>query len=456
MSALDDDDSPISQPPTSNPNIPPTEEDDEDALPDYLQLSNLIAKSKGSIPKRGEKDFERHGTKHQDSILERSREAMHDALAYTRVHGGKGSARGIYFGGEDTEQVGLGGDYVVWVEKVIGSHFKIAGRARGVTSIDEEGKEKAVSLLWLLPEEALYLVERGNLDLWWPGEGVLRRLEGEEVEVEDEGTPMSLQAAYAMLIGRDGEKGKVELDRYTVYANLRRTGYAVLRAAEWDATKPGAKPNHEFLRQISTPTAAEPQSVFTWLWGKYFAEEEIQPQPHGPLIGPGLYRSYNAIYKQLAIIPRHKPSAIPTSPAPPPEAPFRVIFNVWKPSPTFTKSQPGKPDFRVAVVNANRNSVPTLTQITSLLESQPYDPPEMKGNGQLYQRMRKGYRSVVLAVVDEGIISYLRFGEGAFGEELIFERFDDGQGGRGGKHGGRGRGGRGRGRGGRGGRGRGS
>ena len=395
---------------------------------------------------------------------------MHDALAYTRVHGGKSWVRGFWYGieGADSTAIGMGGDYVVLVEEARGSQFRSLGRARGVTvkttREDGEVEERAKSLLWLLPEEALYLVERGNLDLWWPTEGGLERmergLEGLVVEdVEDEGTPMSLQAAYAMLIGNDGERGKVELDRYTVYTNLKRTGYVALRAPEWDSTKPGATPNHEFLRQITTTTTQEEegQSVFTWLWGKFFAkaEEDIQFAPYGPLVQPGMYRSYNAIYKQLAIIPRHKPALIPSSPAPPPEAPYRVIFHLWKPSrlPTFTKSRPGVPDFRIAVVNANKTSLPTMTEIASLLESQPYDPPEMKGNGQLYPRIRKGHRSVVVAVVDEGVISYLRFGEGAFGEELIFERFDVGDGGRGGKSGG-GRGGRGRGRG-RGGRGRG-
>lgn len=61
---------------------------------------------------------------------------------------------------------------------------------------------------------------------------------------------------------------------------------------------------------------------------------------------------------------------------------------------------------------------------------------------------------MILAVVDEGVVSYIRVGEGAFGKEKLFEQEGrEGRGGNGGKRGGGGRG-RGRGRGGgRGGRG---
>jgi len=67
---------------------------------------------------------------------------------------------------------------------------------------------------------------------------------------------------------------------------------------------------------------------------------------------------------------------------------------------------------------------------------------------QVYQRLRHGYRNVILAVVDQGVVSYLRVADAGFGQERIYERFGKGGGGkRGGKGGGRGGRGRGRGRG---------
>ncbi|KAN0119721.1 tRNA-splicing endonuclease subunit sen54 N-term domain containing protein [Hyaloscypha variabilis] len=432
-----------------------------DDLPDFRFLASLSSKS-AKIPKRGEKDFEPHGTKHQGGILEASRQAMHDALSHTRVHPPKLYLRGYLYGEEGLKRdeaiaeelrQGLDDDHVVVVESSRGPHFKTMGK---MTQGHKYGS------IWLLPEEALYLVERGNLDLWWPTEssfanvlehmqGIRKTTETDDQPEEDLGVPMSLQAAYAMLIGKDDERGKVSLERYTVYANLKRTGYAIARAPGW-----GSSTVIERHSPTIIPRNAESASLFTWLFG-LFAESEKERPLYGPLVRPGMYRSYNSIYRQIAIIPRHKPCVVPTEPAPPPEEPFRVAYFLWKASKlaTFAKSNPGAPDFRVAIADARSSSVPTLTQMTSLLESTPWNPPnpDWQGMAKSYGRLKHGWRNVVLAVNDQGVISYLQLGEAAFGEEQMYERFDEGNF-RGAKRGGggaqRGTGGRGRGRGGRG------
>lgn len=442
--------------------------DPSEETQDFRFLAALTSKS-GQLPKRGEKDFEPHGTKHQDGVLEASRQAMHDALSYTRFHNPKTHNRAFYYGegslrreeliGEEWTK-GLNDDHVVVVESAKGPHY----RSMGTTNLG-----KRHGSLWLLPEEALYLVERGNLDLWWPTRLSYNGLIEEDEQGnpkkkaqngldEDEGAPMSLQAAFAMLIGNDSEKGKVSLDRYTVYTNLKRNGYVVLRAPDWDPTKPGKA--HSFEAVEGVKSLEESPSIFSWLFGRLFSESEIQHPPYGPLVKPGMYRSYNSIYRQISVIPRHKPLVTPKDPSSPSPAddPYRVIFHLWKPIriPNFTKSNPGFPDFRVAIANARTTFVPSLSQITSLLESTPWDPPKPgQGIKSTYQKLKHGWRNVVLAVIDQGVISYLRLGETAFGEETLFERFDRGtfQGNkRGGRGGGRGRGGRGRGSRGRGGR----
>lgn len=432
--------------------------DADDETQDFRFLAALTSKS-GQLPKRGEKDFEPHGTKHQDGILSASRQAMHDVLDYTRIHTSKQDTRAFYYGPEgiarddtipEEWRRGLDEDHVVVVESSKGPHFRTMGKM--VT-----GKKNPA--LWLLPEEALFLVERGSMDLWWPGRSSftsVAKVTGEEfadkaseAEGKDEGIPMSLQEAYAMFIGRDGEKGKVSLERYTVYANLKRTGYVVFRAPDWD-------PNYSGMSHgLSTTKAVEqPQSIFTWLFGRFFVEEGTEHAPYGPLVKPGMYRSYNAIYQQVAIIPRHKPSPIPKSIAETSGGPYRLAFHLWKPSriPTFAKSNPGVPDFRVAVIDARLSPIPSLTQVTSLLESTPWNPPPSQLDGpdvrKFYQRLKSGWRNVILAVIDQGVISYLELCEGAFGEERLFEKFDRGNisnSKRGGGSRGRGRG-RGRGR----------
>jgi len=121
-------------------------------------------------------------------------------------------------------------------------------------------------------------------------------------------------------------------------------------------------------------------------------------------------------------------------------APLRCSYHVWKPRPDFKKSSPGPPDFRIAVVNAREDDVPIVAQLEELLQSVPYDPPPP---AQLYQKLKHGWRNVILAIVDQGVVSYLRISDAGFGKEKLFERATRGRGGKGG--GGRGRGNRGRG-----------
>ena len=420
--------------PPSNPNSRDDDDNDpEDDAQDFRLLTALTSKTGYQIPKRGEKDFESHGTKHQEGMLAASRQAMHDVLSYTRVHIPKSHKRGFYYGAEGlprdeviTEEwrQGLDDDHVVMVESSKGPLFRTMGKAT---------LGKKYSSLWLLPEEALYMVERGNLDLWWPSRssftGVVENNEDgidvpEAQNKEHEGTPMSLQAAYAMLIGHDDERGKISLERYMVYTNLKRAGYVISRAAERNPAAPSLCHSYQAIPEQSP-------SLFARLFGRFFAEGEIKHPTYGPLVKSGMYRSYKSIYHQIAVIPRHKPSSMPQQTES--EHPYRIVFELWKPSriPTFAKSNPGIPDFRIAITDSRSSCVPSLTQITSLLESTPWDPPkpEWTGPAKTYQRLRHGWRNVVLAVVDQGIISYLRVGEAAFGEEQMYKRFDrNGQG----------------------------
>ena len=286
----------------------------------------------------------------------------------------------------------------------------------------------------LLPEEALYLVERGNLDLRWQVDG--------EGGVEEEGLPMNLQAAYTFLVGALG----LTLERFNVYAGLKRSGYVVLRGPAW------SEGDEEGVYPVSKVLVEDKRDWARW-WSMLF---EGKPQKHslsGPLVGNGLYRSYNDVYRLLSVIPFHDPT-LPTSGETSQTRepgslatseglrPLRPCFYVWKPNSVFKKSAPGPPDFRVAVVNAREDPFPLLEQLDGLLQSVPYDSPP-SSMGQPGQRLKHGYRNVILAVVDQGVVSYLRFADAGFGKEKIYERSGRG----GSKRGGGGGRGRGRGRG---------
>jgi tRNA-splicing endonuclease subunit Sen54 len=153
------------------------------------------------------------------------------------------------------------------------------------------------SRLGLLPEEALFLLERGSLDVRWvrrrgrtsssSGTAVGVDSDGNNDE-EDEGIPMSLQAAYAAFIG-DGP-GKVGLEQYLVYAGLKRAGYAVLRADDWQAEEQQRR--HDALQHTSPQ---KPASLFHTLWRSLYlhlSQPRAGDTASGPLVKPGLYRSY--------------------------------------------------------------------------------------------------------------------------------------------------------------------
>lgn len=439
--AFDDDDESSVLRPASQPH--PEDDEGEDRAPDFRQLASLINKKgrSGQEVRKGEKDFESHGTRAQENALESSRRVMEEILSFERFQTEDNWVRAWYFpdwwGGSGGRAIREGNekinadelhldDRVAIVEHERGFPARLLGRVvPGVkTTMPASGRT------WLLPEEALYLVERGTIELWWPDkslEKLFPPLAGAEAgteppksmltPIEDDeytiGVPLSLQGAYAMLIGEPGQRGKVPLARFQVYSTLKRAGYHVVPAP----------------RPPSPPQASVPRSRTLWQWFASLIPSR-EPPAFGPLVLPGIYRSYNAIYKQLSVIPRHKPSERSTATADP-DDPFRVHYHVWRAEGSFRKGNPPPPDFRICVVDTRETSFPTLEQISALLESTPYDPPppppknsHPHNPGQMHKRLKHGYRNVLLAVVDYGIISFNRICDAGFGEEALFESFD--------------------------------
>lgn len=375
---------------------------------------------------------------------------MHNALSFQRVHQPKNHTTAIYH--PETN--------MAFVNNPKGTHFAKMGNILSAEDSPFGNDPLRGQRMWLLPEEVLYLLERGTLDVRWPG------VEGEE---DEGGLPMSLQGAYAMFITSD-EMTKLRshsisdyrmfdarrlslvpsrgpatltLERYSVYAGLKRMGYTVLRAPSWDSPGPPAEgecfaPSPQRTWQVGLLNLDIMWDIMT----TKAPENEYRSQREGPLVEPKLYRSYADIYRRLALIRSYDPTTrfqpfdqeLPdTDPA------FRITYHVWKPgSQTFKKSAPGSPDFRIAVINARETSLPTCSELSALLETVPYDPPSE--TGQLYQKLKHGYKSVILAIVDQGVVSYLRVADAAFGKEKLYERKGKGPGGKRGGRSNRGRG----------------
>ena len=275
---------------------------------------------------------------------------MHQALSYPRLHNPKFNVTATY-----NPQTGL-----CVVDRPRGQHFR------------KMGKEDYRAHMHLLPEEALFLLERGGLDLRWPGgkgeeagdvegggedgdggkeskrgdgkgqekskrrdggkgrrKGKGRDGEGgeeskkkdggeggrenkardgkvrEEVNGKDEkgaeesrvrdgegeewqGLPMSLQSAYAVLIGSMG----LSVERYVVYAGLKRLGYVLVRGEGWYSESDE--------KSMAKKSPQKPVSLIQWLVSL------LTPKPQWseiPLVGIGFYRDYRT--SPLSFLPPH-------------------------------------------------------------------------------------------------------------------------------------------------------
>jgi tRNA-splicing endonuclease subunit Sen54 len=449
-------------------------DDLEDETLDFRFLSQLTSQTRSSqtnLPKRGNKDFEPNPTRSQASSLDAARQAMHHALSSVRVHReGSSHVTGQYLSDEEDWRfdedvggaVGVRHGRCVVVPRFRSTHAKVMGRS------DER------NWTWLLPEEALFLLERGNLDIRWPDvedekdddggdDDTIPNAEHQEVEIitdaEDAQStdstanvgfklgslPMSLQGAYASFIGKDG----LTLERYSVYAGLKRAGYIVQRAPTWHDIDPPrvngygdhAVPpppislpfsNTAASNQTTTSVVSPERAISTIaslvqrLVAYLFRPERGLSNPsHGPLVAPGLYRSYADIFRSLSLVPLHTTSTpLPSSSPPQPQSPYRIHLHVWKPSSSssFKKSSPSPPDYRISVIDARLHpSIPTLAQLAPLLDSQPEDALTKTPNQRLETRLKHGKRNVLLAVVDVGVVSYLRLSDAVFGAENLWE-----------------------------------
>lgn len=416
------------------PGLASDDADISDEVQDFRFLAS-ISRDDARIPKRGEKDFEPHSTDLQANTLSASRRAMHDALSFQRTHPPRHANLAIYHAATNS----------AFIDAPKSTIFRTIG-ANMPKSDPLASKSPNPHRLWLLPEEALYLIERGTVDCRWP----------DPSDPAVAGLPMSVQGAHAVFLGLAPRTGDgLTFERYTVYASLRRAGYVVRRAATWAGPTP-SQPAQIPGTSLWSSMGLTAQRWRTWLYG---------PSPAmlaaGPLASKRIYRSYRKftpssfcdadpdvrkadIYRSLSLIPFHDPT-LPSSETQ--DSKLRVSFDIWKPSNTaFKKSNPRDPDFRIAVLDARMTDLPSLEDLGGLMDDVPFAPPQ-EGMS-LYARLKHGHKSVVLAVVDQGVTSFLRVADAGFGREEVFYKPPGrgtkgpgrgGKGGGGGKRGGRGK-----------------
>ena len=128
----------------------------------------------------------------------------------------------------------------------------------------------------------------------------------------------------------------------------------------------------------------------------------------------------DAIYARLIIIPSPPPRPISSSLSGP-----KITYHVYKASSQYKKSAPGPPDFYVAVLDARASRLPTESELETLWSQTPFHHQQRTTVDGKYvnvnQRIKKGARSVVLAIVDQGITSFLTISEPIFGQNKLWD-----------------------------------
>ncbi|CAG8467789.1 1686_t:CDS:10 [Dentiscutata erythropus] len=300
---------------------------------DILTFATKEKKSGGGgILKRGIKDSEPDGSIRQNELLTESLNTLQNFLQEER----SGSSRQICKATWHPAPINK-----AHVTTIRGNHFHNMGH-----SIKGE--------MWLYPEEALLLMERGAL----------------VIDCDD--VPMSIQHAYTMLI-----REWLTLEKYQVYTYLKRIGYTVIRPIPQDSLQTSTS-----SQEILQGTIIKPPSSYTALSLSHLHEEEINS-----IVTSESCDTYEQVFNKLQIIQRYDVD-LPTDND---QESYNIDFHVYKSSDSskYKKKNPGVPSFRVVVACAESNQPPVLSTLGSLFKD--------------------GNSSVLFAVVDGANISFLEF-----------------------------------------------
>ncbi|WFD35828.1 tRNA-splicing endonuclease subunit sen54 [Malassezia cuniculi] len=416
------------------------ESDDEDEMPDYRVLSAMTkrhtagSEATPSIPKRGEKDFEPTGFGGQAKLLDQSRAALFGAISLERAHSNRTLSTATW-------------------DPVFNRAFLHTQRGQSFAHVGTSERrvidgEKQPATIELLPEETVHLIERGALDCRWT------LMPGKVPSVEDhaKSVPLSVAQAYSLVLGKDGST----FERYQIYAYLKRLGYIVQRATVTEAARAAAaqaKPRVRISKRILR---------LLRLLLAYLAR---------PLVW--LIRVLNGYWRRCFMAPRGLLGISPYD-----SHVLEPFYYAWRPATHFKRTAPPPPEFRICVIDTKQQSLFNLREFGSLFATVPLEddlgeeladvrsrnrqaygkPPRRRNDektkpdaekhhglirewihrvlailerlvtlirtscshrprrspGNIFPLLKAGRHSVVVAIVEQGTASLLRFGEAEF------------------------------------------
>ncbi|SCV03062.1 LAME_0H07404g1_1 [Lachancea meyersii CBS 8951] len=383
-------------------------DDEADELSkDWSHIAKLC-KSQAVVPKRGDKDYEPDGTNAQELLLYRAKKAMFDSLS--------DAARGTVVKNQ-IKAFYVPERHLAFISQPKGNFMHTMGK------VDRNGT------CWLNFHEFVYLAERGTITPYF-----------KRSDREDHGLDPLLSIQDLYLLFRSSQ----ESDEFAVFAHLKRLGFIVMPSQ----MSPDDH-NNDQIKHMPRAGLTDSLSKLTKALSQIFQVPTYHPLQYHLT----RYTTSGQIYAALnKLVPFY--TAPKTAKEIDQERYSRTInsrkndftFDVWKPQGSFKKKTPGLPDLHILVLNKNTSdySFPTYSVIRSLFQSvySKYDgtlerqesaagsplssktgkqfskpvPPHLEQQ----RRLKKGYRSFILAVMDDGLISFVKLTESDFGSENVW------------------------------------
>lgn len=391
-----------------------------------LQDWSTVNSRDESLPRREGKFFDLDGSETQMDRLQQARAHMYLALLCIRGHHAKQLMVAVWF---PARQKAL-------VPHAKGSFFKDIGVAHTYKI-----KPKFQGM-WLSPLEAVYLVERGSLVMYLADTEFESFLESPDLTYDYMRLrKLPLSHFYSLALGADLDL----VDQYETYALLKRLGYLILERPRALTIEPlqTAKTNSKayhilFWSSLIRSVTSLAKNLLQGFYGLLYN-------------GSTHFFTYTQVYRSLRLFPSYRPSQeVPSL-----DQRYRIIFDVWKPTPSFSKKNPKLPDFQVVVVNSERIPFPSVSvmkalwsQVKTEISPTSQEKPEKRKPAKFLSkkeerlkkkserdlklnpeiRKRNEYIStkdkllkngssgtkVVLAVVDTGVINFSVFNETDF------------------------------------------
>ncbi|GCF01094.1 tRNA-splicing endonuclease subunit sen54 [Zygosaccharomyces mellis] len=417
---------------------PDSDVEDDELIQDWSQAAQLSIRS-STLPKRGEKDYEPDGTNVQELLLYRARKSMFDTLS--------NSARGSVV------------KNLVKAYYDPSEHKALILKPRG-NFLHTLGKMDRTGTVWLEFYEFVYLAERGTITPFY---------KMNDIDWINQELPLTIEDLYMLF------KSQEELDKFFVFGHLKRLGFIVLSTENCLDSFFEPRGENSSKRILSNTWNLLPQwrktlhnAIFYSPWKFWLNKHTSNSQMYQSL--NQLIPSYKAPRTQEEL--RKTRAGIAEKPSN-----FPISLNVWKPRTDFKKKNPGLPDYQVVIYNKNdpNQHFPTYYELRKIfkhldykfeflseidetwdwndhsyhdgkLRSKTIINSKAKVSGtktttdtkklekkkpkkkfkpksprvQQKIRLKNGFRSFLLAVMDDGMISFVKISETDFGSENVW------------------------------------